>query len=44
MNPTLLDLLSLVNEQVLDAIRLARLAPQQALSQRRSRPRIEPCP
>ncbi len=31
MNPTLLDLLSLVNEQVLDAIRLARLAPQQSL-------------
>ena len=31
MNPTLLDLLSLVNDQVLDAIRLARLAPQQSL-------------
>ena len=34
MNPTLLDLLSLVNDQVLDAIRLARLAPQQALPRR----------
>ena len=31
MNPTLLDLLSLVNDQVLDAIRQARHAPQPAL-------------